>query len=153
MKQINLSLYIKNFRKAQEQQGTQSGMSLIEILIVISIMGGLMAILADGLMEVGTDARIQTTRLQMSKINSSLARYRLHTFKLPTSEQGLDALIKNPGIKRWRGPYLNENQLLDPWGTPLSYEIEGNSFAIISAGPDTLAGTDDDINSQEEGDN
>ena len=71
----------------------------------------------------------------------------------PTAEQGLKALLKNPGVDEWRGPYLPEGEsLVDYWGRPLIYQIwndiDGTPIVDVrSAGPDGVddMGLEDDL--------
>ena len=64
----------------------------------------------------------------------------------PSREQGLRALIENPGLDSWEGPYIEEASLLaDPWGSPYRYSPLPNGFEIASAGPDAHFGSGDDL--------
>lgn len=64
----------------------------------------------------------------------------------PSTAQGLNALITNPGIANWQGPYLDPPLLAtDAWGTPLRYRLMGKKMAVDSAGPDGQFDTTDDI--------
>lgn len=64
---------------------------------------------------------------------------------LPTSEQGLAALMTNPGVAGWAGPYVEKAWLIDPWGNALQFETLENRASVWSKGRDGLSGTDDDI--------
>jgi len=122
------------------------GMSLIEIIIVISLIGVIMSIIIGSLTTQQDEAMKDASRLAMGKIQQSMELYRVHNFRYPTSEQGLKALSSDPGnAKRWRGPYIEEAKLTDPWGVNFEYESDGRTFKITSAGPDGSIGTEDDI--------
>ena len=77
----------------------------------------------------------------------AVERFRLDTGRYPTEMQGLRALVEDPGVDGWKGPYVkNENGFRDPWVTPLRYEASADGgFRILSAGPDRRLGTGDDI--------
>lgn len=126
---------------------TSKGMSLIEILIVISLIAIVMSILATQLTKQQDEAMIDATKLSMGKIQQSLQLFRLHNnYLYPTTDQGLSALVTDPGnTKKWRGPYIEEEKLKDPWGNEFQYESDGRTFKIISSGPDKDFGTEDDI--------
>lgn len=143
-------MFVKKMRNVGEQAFT-----LIEIIIVISLMVTLISILATQLTKQQDEAMKDAARLSMGKIEQSLQLYRVHNYRYPTTDQGLEALVTDPGnAKRWRGPYIEESKLKDPWGNDFEYESDGRSIKIISVGPDGSAGTDDDITyPEEEGNN
>ena len=122
------------------------GMSLIEIIIVVALLGTLMAYMVSNLIGASEEAKKDQTKLAMSVIQQSLQMFRIHNNKYPTSDQGLKALLENPGdLKSWRGPYVEPNKLKDPWGGDFTYESDGRNFKIQSPGPDGTLGNDDDI--------
>jgi general secretion pathway protein G len=126
--------------------GRQAAMSLIEIIIVISLIGVIMTIVVTQLTSKQDEAMKDAAVLSMGTLGQSLQLYRVHNFKYPGTDQGLDALVRNPGnAAKWRGPYTEEAKLNDPWGTKYGYESDGKNFKIISAGPDTSLGNEDDI--------
>lgn len=126
---------------------SKKGMTLIEIIIVVALLGTLMAILVRNLTKSADEARIDQAKIGMQSLEQNLQMFRIHTNKYPTTAQGLDALVRDPGgNKKWRGPYTEENKLVDPWGTKFQYESDGSrSYRITSAGPDQTFGTADDI--------
>lgn len=124
----------------------QAGMTIIEILIVIALMGTILTLIATNILDVGESARLDTAKIGMQKIQSSLDMYRIHNYRYPSTEQGLQALVVKPQEgTRWRGPYIDNNQLKDPWDNPYQYESDGRTFKIISPGPDGTFGTADDL--------
>lgn len=126
--------------------GAEKGMSLIEIIIVVALLGTLMAYMVSNLIGQSEEAKKDQTKLAMGVIQQSLQMFRIHNNKYPSTDQGLKALMDNPGdMKSWRGPYIEANKLKDPWGTDFSYESDGRNFKIISAGPNNQVGDDDDI--------
>lgn len=138
------------FPKKIQAQGTnlrEAGMSLIEIIIVVALLGTLMAYMVSNLIGQADQAKIDSSKLAMGGIDQKLQMYRIHNNKYPTSEQGLNALLTSPGdAKAWRGPYIEPNKLTDPWDQPFGYECsDGRNFKITSAGPDGQMGSADDI--------
>lgn len=128
------------------EKGLQKGMTLIEIIIVVALLGTLMTILVTNLTSQQDAARADQARIAMGNVAQALQMYRVHNNKYPTTAQGLDALVNSPGdSKRWRGPYIEKDKLVDPWGTPFDYNSDGRTFQIISAGSDMAMGTDKDI--------
>jgi len=127
--------------------GGDEGMSLIEIIIVVALLGTLMAYMVSNLMDQADQAKVDSTKLAMGNIDQKLQMYRIHNNKYPTTDQSLNALMTAPGdAKGWRGPYIEANKLVDPWDQPFTYECsDGRNFKIISGGKDQQVGTEDDI--------
>ena len=96
--------------------------------------------------------RVDQAKLAMNNIRTALQLYRMHMKSYPSNDQGLQALLENPGDKRWRGPYLySEIKIFDPWDIQIEYQRDGRNYKLISAGPDQEIGTGDDIVYPEEG--
>ena len=124
----------------------ERGMSLIEIIIVVALLGTLMAYMVSNLIGQSEEAKKDQTKLAMGVIQQSLQMFRIHNNKYPSSEQGLKSLMENPGdLKSWRGPYIEANKLKDPWNADFGYDSDGRNFKIISGGPNNTVGDEDDI--------
>ena len=80
---------------------------------------------------------LQTLRIALNMFREDCGRY-------PTTEEGLWALIVNPGITNWPKPYVNLIRP-DPWRQVYLYASSNDTFSLFSSGPDKLANTDDDI--------
>lgn len=128
-------------------QAVDLGMSMIEIMMVVSLIGILMAYVVRNVMGAAENAKKDQTKIAFNIIVQDLQRYKLDNNRYPTTEQGLNALLNPPGgdAKNWRGPYTEENKIQDPWSEKFGYESDGRTFKIISGGPDTTIGTEDDI--------
>ena len=136
----------KNLMKPFGQTAKNAGMSIIEILIVIALIGTVMAIMVTNLTGRQDEAMKQAAELSMGQLESSLQMYKIDNYRYPTTEQGLSALVSKPsGARRWRGPYTEKSKLQDPWGSDFSYESDGKTFKIISGGLDGSVGNEDDI--------
>lgn len=156
---IRLLSWVKAARKPFENSKNgfvkNAGLTLLEIIIVVALLATLMTYLVSTLTGVSDSATEDQARLAMGQISQKLMIYRTHNRSFPTSEQGLDALIQNPGSsRRWRGPYIEESKLNDPWGNRFEYETDGRQYKLQSAGIDQQLGTEDDLFYPEEaGDN
>jgi general secretion pathway protein G len=87
-------------------------------------------------------------RLQISEFVDAIEQFQKDTSRLPTTAEGLDALVRNPrNLKGWQGPYLGKNIPLDPWGGKYIYKCPGDhgGYDLYSYGPDWVAGNADDI--------
>ena len=130
----------------------ESGMTLIEIIIVITLLVSLMAYLATNLMSTSESAKEDQAKLAMGAIQQSLQIYRVHNNRYPGTDQGLNALLTAPAdAKNWRGPYIEANKLKDPWGNDFTYESDGRTIKMTSAGSDQQMGTADDITFPDDG--
>jgi general secretion pathway protein G len=86
----------------------------------------------------------------LNNLATALGRYRFHVGAWPTADQGLKALIEDPGEKGWLGPYIVQLKR-DPWGTPYCYAVKPDGTPdIFTAGPDLKPGTPDDLRPEPE---
>ncbi len=122
---------------------TQSGFTLIEIMVVIVILGLLAAIVAPSVMDRPDQARAIRVAQDVRGIESALKLYRLDNFSYPTQSQGLKALNEAPSdSKTWKGPYL-ESIPEDPWGNEYRYSnpgTHGKKVEVFSFGEDNAEG-------------
>lgn len=133
----------------------RSGMSLLEILIVLSILAVLIAIVAPRILGSQQKADIKSTRLQIANIEEALKLYAADNRSFPNTEEGMLALLVRPDDERrsrnWDGPYFDGDAVpVDPWGNEFQYEYPPTRNRrdipdIWSWGPDGLENTDDDI--------
>ena len=139
---------LKNeFLKPFGRRALEKGMSLIEIMLVISLIGMLMTFIVRNVMTASDTAKKDQTKIIFNMLVQDLQRYKLDNNKYPTSDQGLKALTDNPGgdVKNWRGPYTESAKLQDPWGQAIQYESDGRTIKMTSSGPDLTMGTEDDL--------
>ena len=125
----------------------REGFSLIELLIVIVILGGLIGVVAPGLMKTAGKAKRDTVCLKMKDLSKRLDMFKLDNGVYPDSDEGFQALITNPDSDRYPGynpsGYL-ERIPKDSWKTPFTYVKQGRKFEIISFGADRREGGEDD---------
>ena len=138
---------MKSFHQALKNAGTrEAGMSLIEIIIVMALMGGLMVVIVGTITKSAANARVKETELAFGQLRSALQMYKLQANRYPTSEQGLKALLEKPAdAKSWRGPYCEPELLKDAWGNEIQYDSDGRTLAFHSAGDDGEFGDADDV--------
>jgi len=120
---------------------SQRGMTLIEIIIVVSILAALAAVLGGQVVSARKKSAVRQAKIQMAEIGKALEMYYTDCGSYPES---FDSLLDggNSGCNNWGPePYVkNKNQLLDPWNTPFVYYAQGGSFTIISYGEDKKEG-------------
>ena len=125
------------------------GMTLIEIMIVISILGLLIAIVGVNVIQNLQEGRIGAAGTQIKSFETAMKLYNRDCGKFPSTAEGLNALITRPGnCPRWK-PYLDQQVIpVDPWGNPYEYfhpGTHGQELEIISKGPDGNLNTQDDV--------
>jgi len=119
------------------------GFTLLELLVVIVIIGLLAGYVAPRYFSQVGKSEVQVARAQIDAIEKALEQYRLDTRQLPTTEQGLSALVTRPGNEpNWQGPYLKKMPPSDPWGRPFVYRTPGQKgdFELFSYGRDGKPG-------------
>jgi general secretion pathway protein G len=122
----------------------RSGVTLIEMLVVVAIIGMFVALVAPAMFKHADTARITATRSQIQNFMTALGSYKLDTGVFPTTEQGLAALrVKPVDLNNWNGPYLPQEVPKDPWGHEYVYKYpgeHGDEPEIISMGADGQPG-------------
>jgi general secretion pathway protein G len=110
----------------ENRKRRQAGVTLIEMLVVMMIIGLFAALVAPRLFRKSDTARITATRAQINSFMTALGAYKLDTGTFPTTEQGLQALrVQPPGLTQWQGPYLPQEIPVDPWARPYIYKYPG----------------------------
>lgn len=145
------------------QRKLRRGLTLLELMIVLIILVGLMAIVGPRLLGTQQKADIRTAQAQVGNLASAIKMYAADMKIFPSTEEGLELLVKAPEdealARNWDGPYIEGGKLpIDPWGSPFEYEYgvtEGETSEnvvdfprIFSIGPDRQTGTSDDIGNQ-----
>jgi general secretion pathway protein G len=122
----------------------RQGFTLVELLVVMAIIALLAALVAPKVFPKLGQGKTSATKAQIELLGQALDQYRLDIGHYPTTEQGLQALITNPGEDKWQGPYLKKNLIPpDPWGKPYNYVIPGNhnnEYDLFSYGRDGTPG-------------
>ena len=104
----------------------RAGITLIEMLVVVTIIALFAALVAPRMLKQSDKARITAARAQINSFMTALGTYKLDTGTFPTTEQGLQALrVRPPDMNQWNGPYLPQDIPVDPWGHPYSYKYPG----------------------------
>lgn len=124
------------------RSSAQAGFSLIEIIIVTVLIGGIVAFAASKILGGKDRANVNLTKAQVQTLAEKVQSYQMDTGSLPNS---LDDLVRQPGnANGWLGPYAKQADLKDPWGTPYEYRVPGDNqaFDLISLGADKQVGGD-----------
>ncbi len=117
-----------------------AGLTLVEMLVVLSILALVAAISGPQVMRYLGKAKFEAAAVQLGQISSALDLYYIDNGRYPVEAEGLAALMQPIGsAPRWNGPYLKKAQgLLDPWGRPYVYRFPGKHglFDLYSPGAD-----------------
>jgi len=120
------------------------GMTLIEILVVLVLIGIVMGIVGSNFIGRGEKAKADAAKIDIGQIAQSLDLYKLEVGRYPTTQEGLQALISAPaGTTNWNGPYWKKSSVpKDPWGNEYKYSAPGQAgpYDITSLGADGKEG-------------
>lgn len=126
--------------RSARRRARQAGFTLVEVLVVISIIGLIMGLVGPRVLNYLSDAKVKAAKIQIESFSSALDLYFLDTGRYPSSTEGLNALMQRPSsASAWNGPYLKGTVVpKDPWGTPYVYKSPGDRkpYEILSYGPD-----------------
>ncbi|MBZ5595976.1 MAG: type II secretion system major pseudopilin GspG [Acidobacteriia bacterium] len=136
----------------QRRNRRRAGITLIEMLVVVTIIALFAALVAPRMLRKSDAARVTAAHAQVNSFMTALGSYKLDTGVFPTTEEGLQALRVPPAnLPQWQGPYLPQEIPVDPWKHPYIYKYpgeHGDEPDVISYGADGQpggAGFDADI--------
>ena len=120
------------------------GFTLLEVMVVVFIIGLLATLVAPRLVGRADEARRTKAVADMKAVEQALNLYRLDTGGYPTTEQGLEALVRKPDRppvpRTWNPNGYLERVPVDPWGNPYVYVSDGGRFTLRSFGADGVEG-------------
>jgi general secretion pathway protein G len=134
---------------AVDHMRTQGGFTRWAVLVVLVIIGLLALAVGPRLFGEMALTEIATAKAQVALLGKAVEQFHQDTGRYPTDEEGLGALITPPAADaKWKGPYINEELLTDPWGVAYQYQYPPSQpqvpFDLFSFGKDrTLGGVGD----------
>jgi general secretion pathway protein G len=131
-------------RRVQDCRHSEQGFTLVEILVVITIIALIMGLVGPRVLNFLSESKAKTAKIQIESFSSALDLYFLDNGQYPTGATGLNALVQRPGgAPTWNGPYLKGNAVpKDPWGHDYLYQSPGQHgpYDIVSYGSDGQQG-------------
>ncbi len=139
--------------KRRGPAGSTAAFTLIEMIVVIVIIAVLAGLVGPRMFQNVGKAKINAAKAQIELLGLALDSYRLDNSIYPTTEQGLEALVREPEIspfpRNWDGPYLRKLEVpLDPWERLYIYvcpgEVNPDAYDLYTLGRDGLEGGEDE---------
>lgn len=127
-----------------KRQQAAHGFTLLELMVVLAILALLGGLVGPKVLDYLGKAKSRTAIVQIAELEKTLDNFKLDVGRYPTTEEGLDALVKRPASANlWSGPYIKEVPK-DPWNNPYKYANPGagGGVEILSLGADGSAGGD-----------
>lgn len=127
-------------KTGRSHDASDAGFTILEILVVITIIGLLIGLVAPAALRQLGGARVSVAKQSIERLSTVLDLYNLDMGSYPSTEQGLVALVRKPsGTSNWNGPYLKGDAIpLDPWSHPYTYrspsERPGHDYDLCSNG-------------------
>lgn len=136
----------ENQREYSIKKTLRAGFSMIEIMIVLTIIGMLFYFMVPKIMNMVESAKRRTTKLKIGAIKNAILMYKTDTAQYP---EKLKDLMKRPTdekvSKKWEGPYIDqEDQLVDSWGEMFKYQKTQTGYDLYSYGPNQRDATKDE---------
>lgn len=118
------------------------GFTLVELLVVLAILTLLAGLVGPRVLGQLGGAKSKTAAVQIADLEKALELFKLDVGRFPTTEEGLEALVKKPATVTtgWSGPYLKGAVPSDPWGRPYKYTAQAGAIEIVSFGADGAPG-------------
>ena len=127
-------------RSRLPRRAAQTGFTLMEIIVVVILIGGIVAFAATRILGNADRAKVNLAKAQVQTVAEKIQQFEMDTGRLPSS---LDQLVTAPGnATGWLGPYAKTAELKDPWNQQYEYRAPGDGapFDLISLGKDKQVG-------------
>jgi general secretion pathway protein G len=140
--------FLKQYGRPQHdrhgKRQTELGFTLVEMLVVITIMGLIMGLIGPRVLNYLGESKVKAAKIQLQGFATALDLFNLDAGRYPSTSEGLAVLVRRaPGASAWNGPYLRGGAVpSDPWNNPYIYRAPGerSAYDIVSYGSDGRAG-------------
>jgi general secretion pathway protein G len=147
MTRTHFRLHVRtaDFQSRQTRRRRSSGFTLLEILLVLTIIVVVGGLVGQSLIGAASDAKVDASKAQMQMIKKAIERYQITIGGVPESLEVLVTGPTDPKKKaKFRNPYMDEIPM-DAWDNEFVYTTKGNTYELRSAGDDGQTNTDDDV--------
>lgn len=131
----------------------EQAFTLVELLLVVTIIGILAGAVMLNFSGRTNEAKITRARQDVMNLGIALSTYEIAIGSYPSTDQGLNALVEDPGVEGWSKPFTQQKTFKDPWGNEYKYtspgDRSGQDYDLYSVGPDGQEGNEDDIGNWE----
>ena len=138
-----MTRYPSSRRRPRRAARGEAGFTLVEMLVVITIIGMIMALVGPRVLNYLSESKAKAAKIQIESFSSALDLYYLDLGRYPTANEGLAGLTRSNNQAGWNGPYLRGGVVPnDPWGHTYVYRSPGATgpYDIISLGSDGQEG-------------
>ena len=120
---------------------SKRGFTLVEMLLVLTILAILASIVLPRMTGNTERARVTAAQTQIANLGTALGAYEVDNGNYPRGRDGLQALMVKPrDAINWHGPYMEKEITSDPWGKPYVYQCPGShnpsGYDLSATGPD-----------------
>lgn len=132
----------RSVRQSYALPSSSKGMTLLELVVVVVLIGGLLAVLSSRLMGSKTRAEYKLAQTQLMGLSQKIEQFQVDLGRYP---ENLDELVSPPvDSEGWLGPYAKAGEFKDPWGSAIEYELDTKSeqaqFVLRSLAADRKTG-------------
>ncbi len=135
-----ISSLLINQKCSQRNREGEEGFTLVEMLVVITIIGLIMGLIGPRVLNYLSESKVKAAKIQLQSFAGALDLFYLDAGRYPSTSEGLDALVhRAAGTAAWNGPYLKGGSVPnDPWNNPYIYHAPGEHgpYDIMSHGSD-----------------
>lgn len=118
----------------------KQGFSLVELMILSVIVAILITMFSQNVLGINDESKITVAHQNLRSIEGALSIYRDDLLHYPSNKEGLRALVEKSEDPNWKGPYIQADILIDPWGIPYYYELTETQYLLITLGQDRKVG-------------
>jgi general secretion pathway protein G len=126
----------------QSKVSGRKGFTLVEMLVVMVILALIAALVGPRIFPKLGKGKQSAAKAQIELLGQALDHLRLDVGRYPNTQEGLNALMVNPGVEKWDGPYLKKEMPQDPWGRAYHYQCPGThgDYDLFTYGRDGASG-------------
>ncbi len=136
-------------KKPNQHNSTRFGFTLIEFIVVMTIIGILAALIVPRFIGRVGGAKQAVAKQKIAVLENKVVEFQTDCGRFPTAQEGLRGLLRPPSDAgdKWKGPYVKEKDILDPWDVEFIYRYPGQrnaDFDLLTLGADRQEGGEEE---------